>query len=57
MKQKEAELNTQKDKYEKIIAELKKQAMNDKAYLEAELKKRIQQLEEELKEASKGFEA
>ena len=57
MKQKEAELNTQKDKYEKIIAELKKQAMNDKAYLEAELKKRIQQLEEELKEAGKGFEA
>ena len=50
-------MNTQKDKYEKIIAELKKQAMNDKAYLEAELKKRIQQLEEELKEASKGFEA
>ncbi len=31
--------------------------MNDKAYLEAELKKRIQQLEEELKEAGKGFEA
>lgn len=40
-----------------MMQELKKKAENDRAFLQAEMQKRIDQLEAELKEASKGFEA
>lgn len=40
-KQKESELHTQKEKYERMIADLKKQAAKDKAFVEDELKKII----------------
>lgn len=42
---KEAELYNQKDKFEKIIEELKAKLAGDKAFIEAELKKKIAELE------------
>ena len=54
---KEAELYNQKEKYEKIIEELKAKMAGDQAFLEAELRKKIAELEEKLKEALKGFDS
>lgn len=45
-----------RSKYEKMIEELKRNAQADKDHLSREFKKKIDQLEADLKEARKGFE-
>ena len=42
------EIEQLKEKYEKIIAELKQNASSDKEFLQMELKKRIAELEREI---------
>ena len=43
--QKDQELNDQKQKYEKIIDEMKRNSMNDREFVQRELQKRIDELE------------
>ena len=54
--QKASELKTMKDKYEKMLDELRKNASNDKDFLTKEMQKRIKELEAELKEQFNSFE-
>ena len=55
LKQKEQELKFHADKFEKMIFDQKAQAKKDKAFLENEHKKKVTQLEEDLKIARSGF--
>ena len=47
------EIEQLKEKYEKIIAELKQNASSDKEFLQMELKKRISELEREIESLKK----
>lgn len=47
------EIEQLKEKYEKIIAELKQNASSDKEFLQMELKKRIAELEREIESLKK----
>ena len=54
---KDAELAKQKEKYDKMIEDLKKQYSQEKSLLENQYLKQIKQLEEDLKVARSGFDA
>ncbi len=56
-KQKENELEQLKKKYEKIIADMKRDHEQEKKFIEGEFQKKIADLEEQLKIARSGFDA
>jgi len=56
-KQKENELEQLRKKYEKIIADMKRDHEQEKKFISEEFQKKIAELEEQLKIARSGFEA
>ena len=56
-KVKESELKSQAEKYEKMMEEQKKRALVDKEAMEKQYKKKIEELEADLKTARSGFDA
>ena len=49
------EYEAQKEKYEKMLAELRNNANSDKEFLQMELQRRIQELEQQIVDLKAGF--